>query len=142
MLTISGKSLGSRKPLFADFSVAPPQQIEGDGGVTLRQLIETTVRHEVAAFKQRQSDRQFIRVLTESQIQQGATAGRIESGGSETLVQEVDEENAIANALQSFEDGIYLVSIDDQQCTDLDAQLFLQADSRVTFIRLTLLAGG
>jgi hypothetical protein len=44
--------------------------------------------------------------------------------------------------LQAFEDGLYLVVLDGQEQRSLDAQLFLQPDSRVAFVRLTMLAGG
>ena len=72
----------------------------------------------------------------------GKEAGKVEAGGSDVEPQEVDEDEAVENAIQAFEDGIYLVSIDDQECRELDSQVFLQDDSRLTFIRLTLLAGG
>lgn len=142
MLTISGRSLGRRKPLFADFSVPPPPVTRGDGGITLRALIAATVRHEVQQFRERQSERQFVRVLTEREIADGEAAGRIDSGGSDVPVQKVDEAVAVETAIQAFEDGIYLVSIDDQEQRNLDAAVFLNESSRITFIRLTLLAGG
>lgn len=141
MLTISGKAIGSRRALFSDFSVPPPSPQHGSE-VTLRELIEQVVRHEVASFKERQHDRQFIRVLTEREISDGAAKGKIESGGSEVAPQETDFSDAVANALQAFQDGIYLVAIDEQQIDELDHILHLQPTSRVTFIRLTLLAGG
>lgn len=142
MLTVSGKAIGRKQPLFADFSVPPPESV-GDGGeTTLRDLIEQVVHHEVAAFQKRQADRRLLRVLTEREIAEGAEVGRIESGGSPVEPQDVDPEQATAAALQAFEDGMYLVSINGQEQRSLDAQLFLQPDSRLTFIRLTLLAGG
>lgn len=141
MLTISGKALGRKKPLFADFSVPPPEDL-GDGGVTLRDVLERVVRSEVAAFHKRQENRQFLRALTAREIEAGAEAGKIESGGREVPVQEVDEDDAVSTALQAFEDGIYLVIIDGQDHRELDAQVHLQPDSRLTFVRLTLLAGG
>jgi hypothetical protein len=142
MLTVSGKALGRKKPLFADFSVAPPDGLGGDDGVTLRGLIEHVVRAEVAAFKQRQCDRLQLRVLTAREIDEGAEKGKIESGGSEVGRQNVDAEEAVGTALTAFEDGLFLVVVDEQQHRELDRQVFLQPDSRVTFIRLTLLAGG
>ena len=63
MLTIKGKALGRRRPLFADFSVPPPTDVVGQGDCTLRDLIECVVRHEVAAFRERQYERQFVRVV-------------------------------------------------------------------------------
>jgi hypothetical protein len=142
MLTISGKGLGRKKPLFADFSVPPPEELADGGSLTLRDLIERIVRGEVAAFRKRQENRQFIRALTAREIEAGAEAGKIDSGGSEVPLQIVDEEEAVAAALTAFEDGIYLVVLDGQEQRSLDAQIYLQPDSRLTFIRLTLLAGG
>ena len=142
MLTISGKALGRKKPLFADFSVPPPANLAEGGGATLRDLLECIVRGEVAAFRRRQEHRQFLRALTAREIEAGAEAGKIEAGGSEVPLQQVDEEQAVAAALTAFEDGLYLVVLDGQEERDLDAQVFLQPDSRLTFVRLTLLAGG
>ena len=62
--------------------------------------------------------------------------------GGRNLDQEVDEEQAVAAALQAFEDGIYLVAVDGRELRDLDQAVYLTQDSRVTFIRLALLAGG
>ena len=78
----------------------------------------------------------------EEHVGTGFSRSKIESGGSEVPPQEVDEEQAVAAALTAFEDGMYLVVLDDQEQRDLDAQVYLQPDSRLTFVRLTLLAGG
>ena len=39
MLTISGKALGRKKPLFEDYSVSPPTGIAAGQPITLRELI-------------------------------------------------------------------------------------------------------
>jgi len=111
-------------------------------GIVLRDVITRIVHEEVAAFKQRQSDRQLVRALTARDIQAGAEKGKIEMGGSEIPTQPVDEETAVGAALQAFEDGLYLVVIDEQEHRRLDSQVYMKPDSRITFIRLTLLAGG
>ena len=141
MLTVSGKTIGGKKPLFDDFSVPPPDDSH-DGGSTLRDLIKSIVQHEVAAFQQRQTDHQLVRALTAREIDAGVEAGKIDSGGSEVEPQQVDEADAVATALQAFEDGMYLVVIDGQEQRALDQSVYLQPDSRLTFVRLTLLAGG
>ncbi len=141
MLTVSGKVLGRKKPLFTDFSVPFPPEY-GEGGITLRALIDRIVRDEVEAFRTRQQERRLLRVLTAEQIADAAATGKIEMGESEVEQQHVDEDAAVATALQAFEDGLYLVAIDGINYRELDRQLFIQDDSRVTFIRLTLLAGG
>jgi len=141
MLSISGKALGRKKPLFADFSIPFPPDLGDGGSVTLRDLIDRVVRHEVAAFRQRQEDNKLIRVLTSRQIEEGAARGKIDSGGRE-LRQHVDPEQAVATALEAFEDGLFLVSVDGAEQKNLDGQVFVNPDSRVTFIRLVMLAGG
>jgi hypothetical protein len=141
MLTISGKAIGQKAPLFADWSIPFPPDL-GESGVTLREIIARVVRAEVAAFQQRQRDRLVFRALTERQIADAAKKGKVEMGGSEVPLQEVDEEAAVATACQAFEDGMFLVLIDGEEQRSLDAQVFLKPDSRVMFVRLTLLAGG
>jgi hypothetical protein len=141
-IVISGKAIGSRRPLFADYSIPLPPECQGEGGITLRQLIARVVRNEVEAFRQRQEDRQIFRALTARQIEEAAEKGKIEMGGSEVPVQSVDEEQAIATTCQAFEDGLFLVVIDGQDYRELDREVHVQPDSRVAFVRLTLLAGG
>ena len=142
MAVISGKALGRKKPLFADWSIALPPREAGEGGLTLRQLIERIVRDQVSAFKRRQADQQVLRVLSASQISEAAEQGKVTMGQSDVAPQEIDEESAIAAALQAFEDGIYLVVIDEAEQKDLDREVLLTEESRITFLRLTLLAGG
>ncbi len=141
-LTIHGKSLGTRKPLFADWSIPFPPEWLGEGGVTLRDLIDRLVRIEVRAFRERQTDRQVFRTLTARQIEAGAERGKIEMGGSEVPVHNVDEDQAVATACQAFEDGLFLVVIDEQDHRELDREIHVRPDSLITFVRLTLLAGG
>ena len=141
MLTISGKALGKKKPLFADFSIPSPPAGDEGGAVRLRDLLSRIVRHEVDAFEERQEDRKFLEALTAREIGEQAARGKIDMGGRD-IKQKVDMDEAIAVALEAFEDGLYLVIIDGQDYKTLDAEVFLQSDSKVGFVRLTMLAGG
>jgi hypothetical protein len=142
MVTIAGKALGRQKPLFADFSIAfPPELHEGGDRLTLRDLIARIVRAEVEAFRTRQAERKLVRALTARQIEEGAEQGKIDMGGRD-LNQKVDDDSAVGAALDAFADGLYLVVLDDAEQKDLDGEVFLRPDSRVTFVRLTLLVGG
>ena len=149
-ITISGRALGRKKPLFEDFSVPlPPDMPEdaGGGGLTLRDLIARVVAAEVAAFRKRQERRRLVSVLSPQQIERGVEKGKVDPGGPDPAGEgraqaaDVDEEDAVATALQAFEDGLYLVILDGIEHRDLDAQVYLKPDSRLTFIRLTFLAG-
>ena len=139
-ITISGKALGRKKPLFADWSIPfPPEWGDGDH-LTLRELITRIVLDEVTAFKERQEQRRLAQVLSVAEIEESMESGKVDSGGRK-LGQDVEEETAVATALQAFEDGLYLVVIDGEEHRDLDAQVYLRPDSRVTFVRLVFLAG-
>ncbi len=144
MLTIKGKALGRRRPIFEDYSIPPPDD-RGDGGpFTLRDLITHVVHQEVAAFEKRQESRRLDRVLSPEQIDEAAERGKISAEGRDPKLgppPKVDVESAVAVALEGFVDGLYLVSIDGLEYRDLDAIVKLDPDSRVTFIRLTFLAG-
>lgn len=141
-MTISTRALGRRKQLLDDWSIPYPPDFDGGGdNLTLRELITRVVREEVRQFRDRQRRRRMVNVLSARAIDEGAAKGKIDSGGS-PLNQKVDEDESVAIALEAFEDGLYLVIIDQEEYRDLDREVYLQPDSRVTFLRLIMLAGG
>lgn len=141
MLTIDARAPGRRRPLIPDWQIPlPPDEVGRGEPLTLRRLISRIVAEEVRAFGRRQDERRLVRILSAREIDEGAATGRVDSGGRE-LHQEVDEGQAIGVALQAFEDGLYLVLLDGREQRDLDEQIFPGPDSRVTFLRLTMLAG-
>lgn len=141
MLTISAQAIGRRKPICDDFSVPPPAAVATGTGVTLRDLIGHVVRSEVEAFKTRQAERRLVKALTARQVDEGLAAGKVTAGGSD-LDQKVDPDEAVATALEAFSDGLFLVVLDGDEVKALDAVVPLTADSKLTFVRLTMLAGG
>lgn len=52
-----------------------------------------------------------------------------------------EAEEAVAVALQAFEDGLYLVVIDGEERRSLDEPVYLRDDSTLVFVKLTFLAG-
>jgi hypothetical protein len=142
MITVEARVLGKKRPVLDRWSIdvpIPPDE-RGDGGLTLRDLITRVVRAEVAAFRERERARTLVRVLTERDIEASATTGKLDPGGR-TAGAAIDVDAAIATALVGFEDGLYLVVLDDQEHKDLDQPVYLRADSRLVFLRLTFLAG-
>jgi hypothetical protein len=129
------------RPLDGWAVPTPPGTDASDGGgITLRELIAGVVRSEVAAFRERDARRRFVRALTEHEIAEGARRGRVDPGGRESA-SPVDPDAAVGAALQGFEDGLYLVIVDGVEQRSLDAQVYLNAESRLVFLRLTFLAG-
>jgi hypothetical protein len=142
MLTIEAKVTGRpRGGLLSQWRIPVDELVPGGSPLTLRELIDRVVRAEVAAFGERQADRRLTRFLSERRLQEQAERGRVDFGGRD-LRQRVDADAAVGAALESFEDGLYLVVIDRRQYESLDEQVVVGADSRVTFLRLVPLAGG
>jgi hypothetical protein len=120
----------------------PPGDDAGDGGhgITLRDLITRVVLAEVAAFDQREQARRLVRVLSDTEIADGAARGKIDSGGR-APTGPVNANAAVGAALQGFEDGLYLVILDGVEQRSLDSQVFPKPASQLVFLRLTFLAG-
>jgi hypothetical protein len=139
---VDGKVIGQKHPLFTDWHIELPPVDENNGGsLKLRDLIRSIVDKEVDAFKSRQEKRRLARVMSRQEIAQGIEGGKVDPGERD-LEQYVDNEESVAVALQTFEDGLYFVFIDEVQQTDLDSEVFLKTNSRVVFLRLTALVGG
>ncbi len=138
---VGAKVVGQRKPLFTDYHVPMPPDVNSSGRMTLRDLITKIVLHEVEAFRHRQEQGRLAQVLSPAEIEAGASRGKIESGERD-MAQEVDDDAAVGTALQAFEDGLYFVFLDDEQQESLDQTVFVNDDSRVMFVRLVALAGG
>jgi hypothetical protein len=141
-IVVEGKVLGQKRPLFTDWHIHLPPlwQRQGDR-IRLRDLIAWVVVEEVDAFRQRQAERRLARIMSQADIQTGVESGKVDPGERD-LKQEVDTDDAVGSALQAFEDGLYFVFLDGVQQTNLDQEVYLKTDSKVTFLRLVALAGG
>lgn len=139
-MLISTRVLGKRRPLLDDFDVPPPPDLRDGGDLRLKDVIEHVVREEVRAFQRRQHARRFDRVLSSGEIAKAAARGKVDPAAKD-FEQEVDVEAAVGAALQAFEDGLYLVIIDDEERRSLEEPVQLTNESRLAFIRLTFLAG-
>lgn len=141
-LIVEAKVVGQKRPLISDWRVELPPLDENRGDqLKLRDLIASIVIKEVEAFKLRQEERKLARVISRQQIEQGVSGGKVDPGERD-LQQEVNVDEAVAVAVQAFEDGLYFVFIDDVQHIHLDREVFLKANSKVMFLRLTALVGG
>ncbi len=136
-LTLTVKQLGRKKALttreysIGNFSMQP----------TLQELIERIVALEVDAFRTRQTDNQFLRVLTENQLLEAAETGKISLGGQE-FKQDVNTDEAIQVAIQAFADGLYYAFYGDNQIERLTDVVNLEYNQEIMFLRLVALAGG
>ncbi len=109
------------------------------GPDTLRELICLCVEACVERQHRRLSAPQET-ILSKEQIEAWAQTGKIAFGVDYNgAPAKLDE--AVENALQSYQDGLYRVFLNGREIKGLDAALSLTENDTLTFIRLTMLAG-
>lgn len=140
-ITVELKVIGQKRPVFTDYRLPLPPEVNVSEGITLRDLITHIVLQEVETFRQRKAERRLAQVLSPQLIEHSAAQGKIESGERE-LEQDVNDDESVGVALQAFEDGIYFVFVDDVQRESLNQTVFVGENSRIMFVRLVALAGG
>ncbi len=134
-IKVNIKQLGSKRDKIAetDFHV--------DGNpATLRELIAEAVHTCVTDYNTRAEKGEDAAPLSAEDIRAMSEIGKIAFGinyGGKTA----DEQKAIRDAVQAYEDGLFRVFIGDCQAGELDGKITLTENSRVTFIRLTMLTG-
>ncbi|WP_285827881.1 hypothetical protein, partial [Bacteroides acidifaciens] len=83
---------------------------------------------------------EVLKYLTQEEVENKATSGKVGFAVNYNGKPAVEVE-AITNALQSYEDGIFRIFIDDAEAGDLSSPILLEEDSTLTFIRLAMLSG-
>jgi len=84
----------------------------------------------------------LVHTLTRRQIDLGAEAGQVVSGGREEGENTADPDGAVEVALLGFTDGLFFVFVDGEQRESLDEIIPIGQDTRLTFLRVVALAGG
>lgn len=145
-ILVSTRVPGRHSPTTPDWRVPLPPARTDSEPLTVRALITRVVQEELAAFRSRQREARLRWILSERKILTDAAQGRVRPGpsapaprASTSISDESDQ--AVANALQAFEDGLYLVLLDGRELRRLDEVVQVQPESVLTFLRLTFLAG-
>ena len=108
--------------------------------ITLRDLITTRVREEVARYNAHRADPGDAGdVFAGLVMPEGAVP--TPAGFRMPSRRPVDWEQA-AESLKAFRRNGFFILVDDRQITDLDEELELTADTDIRFIRLVALVGG
>lgn len=106
-----------------------------DERISLRDLVCTRVREEVARYNSQQGD-----IFAGLVMPQGAEPTR--DGFRMPARRVIDWEQQADRAVRAFTKNGFFVLVGDRQVTDLDEELHLTADSDIRFIRLVQLVGG
>jgi len=107
---------------------------------TVKDLLIEFVTINVKEFNEGLTENDVVPYLTDEKINDLSDAGKI-SFGVDYNGKKQDLEKAIENALQSYEDGIYRIFVNDEEVGALNDSINLSEDDIITFVRLTMLAG-
>lgn len=107
---------------------------------TVKELLTEFVTINVNEFNNGFTENDIVPYLTDEKINDLSDAGKI-SFGVDYNGQKQDLEKAVENALQSYEDGIYRVFINDEEVEGIESEINLKENDELTFVRLTMLAG-
>ena len=138
-VSLSIKMLGKRRPIIDK----KPLALTGDfqKQPTLANFLRLVVTQEVASFNKKVDSTNLLPYLDGTTIKEMANHGKVDFGEIHRK-EKADTEQAIATALQAFEDGLFLVLIDSTKLDTLDQFIQFKDNSEVVFLRLVALAGG
>lgn len=103
--------------------------------VTVRELIRARVYQEVTEYNARQSE--YFRGLVQPE-----GAERTAGGFRLQKQRKIDWEEQYKRALKGFQANGFLILVDDRQVDELDQEVELRYDAKVSFLRLVPLIGG
>jgi cell division protein FtsN len=110
--------------------------LEGiSSSITLRDLVRTRVREEVARYNAGPQP-----IFSGLVMPEGAQPTH--EGFRMPRPRRIDWQQQADRAIQAFQRNGFFVLVDDRQVTELDEPLNLTADSDIRFIRLVQLTGG
>ena len=107
---------------------------------TVKELLTEFVTINVNEFNNGFTENDIVPYLTDEKINDLSDAGKI-SFGVDYNGQKQDLEKAVENELQSYEDGIYRIFVNDAEVGEIDCEINLKENDELTFVRLTMLAG-
>ena len=134
-IKVNIKQLGKKKNKIA--GVAFPLEHEPR---TVRELIRECVQTCVRQYNERAAKSDDPDPLSAEQRSDMSEIGKIAFGinyGDKLQ----DEEKAVTDAYQAYEDGLFRVFIGEDEAGELDSTVSISEGSEVTFIRLVMLAG-
>lgn len=115
---------------------SPPVKLElVSERVTVRELIESRVRREVAAIN-RAPGREFRTLV------QPTDAERTLNGFKLRTPKPIDADAQCALAFDAFESNRFFLLVDDRQVEELDEEIVIGLDTEVGFFKLVPLVGG
>lgn len=134
-IRVTIKQLGSRRSRISEM----PFKLENTPA-TVRELIEEAVHTCVCEYNERVKKGENAEPLSGDEISEMSEVGKI-AFGINYGGRSADENTALDNALQGYENGLYRIFIGENETGDLSDSISLSENDRVSFIKLTMLTG-
>ena len=134
-LNVNVKSVSGKKNRITAIPVTYSRE-----DMTLRELIEETVRYCVNDYNKKKENSELLRALLPQEIEDKAAQGKI---SFEVIYGEKDADlkKATDDAIEAFSDGAVAIFADENRLENLDEELKLNEIQSLTFIKLVMLAG-
>lgn len=108
--------------------------------ITVRDLIRERVRQEVNEFNRRQGEQNFQGLVQPTDTERVLNGRRIEFRLK--TPKQIDWTEQYARAVDAFGRGGFFLLVGDKQVEDLEQELIIDPDTRVSFVKLVPLVGG
>jgi hypothetical protein len=108
--------------------------------LTVRELIRERVYQEVQDFNRSGSERSFQGLVQPLDAERVLNGDRPEYRLKQR--REIDWKQQFETAVEAFEHNGFFVIIDDQQAESLDQEFTVSSQTRISFLKLTMLVGG
>ncbi len=108
-------------------------KIELEETTTPEEIIRVRVTHEVEMYNNKAGDKlqSLVRPLAKEARLNGLKKRK-----------EIDIEKQIYVALEGFQKNAFFILVDEAQVSELNQRIYLKANSKINFIKLTSLVGG
>lgn len=133
-LYVKVKAIAKKKPMIEAVPIEVPEAITNSND-----LVAFIVRQNVRDFNQQAAGQEIFRYLTDEEMANRITTGKIGFGEKHNETEQ-NEEKAVENALQCYEDGIFRMLIQ-EETIEYNQPVKLKEGDELVFIRLTMLAG-
>ncbi|MFK7936422.1 MAG: hypothetical protein AB8G22_23105 [Saprospiraceae bacterium] len=138
-IQLTVKQLGKKRPTLNAVPLTLPHTLSATP--TLRELIAVIVEQQVTTFNEQRNEPNILPFLQPNELMERAATGKVSFGDNYNKTT-VKVQKAIENAWQAYEDGLFLVFIDEQKIELLNDAVSLQSSSQLMFLRLVALVGG
>ena len=104
--------------------------------VSAREIIERRVREEVARFNERETGTLFQGLVQPTEAEAELNGYRLRAR------RRLDPDAQCAKALKAFKSNGFFMLLDDRQVEDLETEIVIGPDTRISFVKLVPLVGG